>query len=241
MSEMKHSDRSNPDLLQYPPGAALTGDGSPHKEQPSNKFGCRGQCNRQLHTTWPRPMETCDETHFPAFEPCPQAAARVSFAHGHQGRPQDPQRASRTGPQAPERLTRPRHNRTRHMAPPEVPPKRNGNPAVPLRLEVLKKRADFLAAARGRRQAMPGFHLQAHQVGGAAVRVGFTCSKKVGNAVQRNRAKRRLRALARVVLPRHGRPGWDYVLVGRHEATANVAFQDMVADLENALEKAHGA
>ena len=50
---------------------------------------------------------------------------------------------------------------------------------------------------------------------GAALRVGFTSSKKVGNAVARNRAKRRLRALARAVLAAEGRAGWDYVLVGR--------------------------
>ena len=63
------------------------------------------------------------------------------------------------------------------------------------------------------------------------VRVGFTCSKKVGNAVARNRAKRRLRAAARAVLPAHGRPGWDYVLIGRPEATAARPFASLCDDL----------
>ncbi len=82
-----------------------------------------------------------------------------------------------------------------------------------LRLSVLKLRADFLKAAQGRRQAMPGFLLQARRRGEGTeadgIRVGFTCSKKVGNAVARNRAKRRLRALAALTLPgwRAGRLG----------------------------------
>jgi ribonuclease P protein component len=71
------------------------------------------------------------------------------------------------------------------------------------------------------------------------VRVGFTCSKKVGNAVARNRAKRRLREIARAVLPVDGRPGWDYVLIGRADATADHPFEAMKADLARALRKLH--
>lgn len=68
-------------------------------------------------------------------------------------------------------------------------------------------------------------------------RVGFTCSKKVGNAVARNRAKRRLREVARLVLPEHGRPGWDYVLIGRAGVTAQRPFDALKDDLVRALKK----
>lgn len=116
-------------------------------------------------------------------------------------------------------------------------------PAVSVCPEILKKRADFLAASRGRRQAMAGFVLQgrARGDGSGAVRVGFTCSKKVGNAVARNRAKRRLREIARLTLPGEGRAGWDYVLIGRNEATAALPFGTLREDLSRALARLHGA
>ena len=75
----------------------------------------------------------------------------------------------------------------------------------------------------------------------APPRIGFTATKKIGNAVMRNRAKRRLRALAREILPDAARPGWDYVLVGRPEATATRDFALLRADLEGALRRVHAA
>lgn len=110
---------------------------------------------------------------------------------------------------------------------------------------ILRKRAEFLAAARARRQAAAGFLLQARRrdpaEGAEGVRVGFTCSKKVGNAVARNRAKRRLRALARALLPELGRPGWDYVLVGRPGVTVDRPFADLLADLGGAMAAIHAS
>jgi len=106
-------------------------------------------------------------------------------------------------------------------------------------LETLQKRAEFLRAAKGRRVVTPGFVLQINSQGAPGqVRVGFTCSKKVGNAVQRNRAKRRLREIARQVLPVHGRPGYDYVLIGRAGVTATRDFAQMLDDLSAALAQA---
>lgn len=110
------------------------------------------------------------------------------------------------------------------------------------RLRVLKKRAEFLRAARGLRRAAPGFILQAwNRNDSDPPRIGFTCSKRVGNAVARNRAKRRLREIARRTLPEHGKTGWDYVLIGRADVTARRDFRALYQDLETALAKLHAA
>jgi ribonuclease P protein component len=105
------------------------------------------------------------------------------------------------------------------------------------------KRADFLRAARSLRWVTNSFILQARHRGvkeeAVGIRVGYTCSKKVGNAVARNRAKRRMREVARLGLPQHGMPGWDYVLIGRAGVTGVYPFEQMQADLKWALRKVH--
>ena len=107
-------------------------------------------------------------------------------------------------------------------------------------LTVRTKRAEFLAAARARRVASPAFTLQWRTRNDeTGKRGGFTCSKKVGNAVARNRAKRRLREIARALLPLSGRPGWDYVLIGRAGSTATLPFSHLKQDLATALTKVH--
>lgn len=109
-------------------------------------------------------------------------------------------------------------------------------------LDRMVRRADYLRTAKGRVARMPGFVLQARprdEAASGSARVGITCSKKVGNAVARNRAKRRLREIARLDLPRAGRPGWDYVLIGRRDHTGRRDFAAMRAELGAALERVH--
>jgi ribonuclease P protein component len=109
----------------------------------------------------------------------------------------------------------------------------------------LKRRPEFLRVAAGRQKwVAPGLILQALRqddskpsTGGIApARVGFTASAKVGNAVVRNRARRRLRAAAATVLPLHAEPAHDYVLIAR-AGTLKRRFADLLVDLEAGLKR----
>jgi ribonuclease P protein component len=116
-----------------------------------------------------------------------------------------------------------------------------GTPSAQVKVSRLVKRADFLRLSRGRRWSAAGLVLQMAPTPEptAALRVGFTATKKLGNAVVRNRVKRRLREAARAVLPLLGAPGHDYVLIGR-EATVARPFAQLIDDLKRALRKVHG-
>jgi ribonuclease P protein component len=102
--------------------------------------------------------------------------------------------------------------------------------------ETLRLRRDYLAANKARRVVTPGFILLVNQRADddPKIRVGYTVTKKIGNAVIRNRMKRRLRALAREILPAEGTAGADHVLIGR-EAGIERDFAQLRSELQTAL------
>ena len=103
--------------------------------------------------------------------------------------------------------------------------------------ERLRQRADFLAAATGMKVPLTAFVLQARKRGdNGPVRVGFTVSKKVGNAVERNRVRRRLREIVRLSDQNRMQSGHDYVLVGRR-AALTLPFDRLAHDFEGALRR----
>lgn len=99
---------------------------------------------------------------------------------------------------------------------------------------VLTKRADFVAANKGLRNAKPGFVLLTRANGGEGTRYGVTVTKKIGNAVVRNRMKRRFRELLRAALVQGGLTDHDHVLIGRAGGVER-DFHTMADELDRAL------
>jgi ribonuclease P protein component len=149
-----------------------------------------------------------DEAHFPAEQPSPRTAPRLPSSQRDGRRPQGPGGTSRPRPQE------------------------------ALRLVTLTKRADFRAANRGKRAPMPGFVLLVRPRGDEdeTVRVGYTVTKKIGNAVVRNRMKRRFRALLRDTFPESAIPGADHVLIGRSSGIER-DYASLSSELKRALAK----
>jgi len=103
----------------------------------------------------------------------------------------------------------------------------------------IPSRAGFLAArSKGEKALSRGLVIQANENEASHWRVGLTATKKIGNAVTRNRARRRMRALARSFLAPVAQPGTDYVLIARHD-TATADWQDMAKGLQKAIRYLH--
>jgi ribonuclease P protein component len=144
-----------------------------------------------------------------------QAPSRLPHPHGDHGWPQGAQCSPHARPQAAERLS--------------------GRP--PRRVERLRKRADFLGVAAGPRAPVEGFVLQTRERADTGPpRVGFTVSRKVGNAVERNRVRRRLREVVRLSDADRFKPGSDYVLIGR-SAALDLPFARLVEEFGRALDR----
>jgi ribonuclease P protein component len=107
------------------------------------------------------------------------------------------------------------------------------------KLQSMPARRDFLQARnQGQKALARGLVIQAKNRDSDIWRVGLTASKKIGNAVCRNRARRRMRALARQHLAPLARPGVDYVLIARHD-TVSCDWQDLVTGLTKAIRYLH--
>lgn len=108
-------------------------------------------------------------------------------------------------------------------------------------VERLRKRAEFLRTRGGRSWGATSLLLQARpneKDAGGTARFGFTATKRLGSAVQRNRARRRLKEAVRLVAPAHARAGYDYVVIAR-QGSLTQAFQDIVKELQTALRRVH--
>lgn len=161
-----------------------------------------------------RSQEMTYEAHLSAKPPRAQASPRLPFAFRNARWPQGSGRSSRARPQDAFRL-------------------------ISGKIETIGRRADFLAANAGKRVPMPSFVLLVRRRGddNTAMRLGITVTKKIGNAVVRNRMKRRFRSLAREVLPLSGVSGADHILIGRSSGVER-DFDDLRRELAKALEKA---
>ncbi len=206
--------RNGQQLTSFPPSRISPADpGSADKLRlmpPSANAFC-------TTSPWLKEAEKAREADLSTQQAGTQAASRLSRPHGNQRRPQGHQRAPRARPQAPVRLI---------LAP---------------RLQRLRQRADFIAAASGAKAHASGFVLQSRARGDLdPPRVGFTVSKKVGNAVERNRVRRRLREVVRLSGADRMQAGRDYVLVGRR-AALDLAFDRLIDDMSGALSRVNRA
>jgi ribonuclease P protein component len=169
----------------------------PNLNAPSNKPGRREDSAAFCFSNARKTKDHAHEAHLSAEQPRPLASPRLPPAHVDRKRSRHIERPPRAWPQEAVGLTLGRR--------------------VMRGYSVIRKRPDFLAANRGKRYATPGFVLLVfdRRDDDPAKRLGITITKKVGNAVVRNRMRRRFRELARELLDAHGKAGADHILIGR--------------------------
>jgi len=126
---------------------------------------------------------------------------------------------------------------------PDLSKNRHNSELYSLSVPTLKKRSDFLRLRSGKRFATRTLVLQSKKsiqpLKGQEPRIGYTVTKKVGNAVVRNRIRRRLRAAAREVFAYKARKNHDYVVIGKHGALT-AGYTSILKDFEQALDHVHG-
>lgn len=161
------------------------------------------------------------EAHLPAEQSCARSPSRIPSPH-----------VDRQGSRNPERTPRARSQEAVGLSAADFASR------IMRGYQVIKKRPDFLAANRGKRYATPGFVLLVHdrRDDDPAKRLGITITKKVGNAVVRNRMRRRFRELAAELLPTLGKAGADHILIGR-EGGIERDFGQLREEMAKALGK----
>jgi ribonuclease P protein component len=187
---------------------------------PINKGGRRTDSAALFISLLIKTKDYSHEAHFPAEQSRACPSPRFPSPHGDRRRTQYPERPPRTRTQEAVGLSTATANRDMRG------------------YSVITKRSDFLAANRGKRYATPGFVLlvRDRQDDDPVKRLGITITKKVGNAVVRNRMRRRFRELAREMLGDRGKVGADHVLIGR-DGGIERNFDELRADLAKALDK----
>ncbi len=188
-------------------------------------------------------MTRVHQKDFSAQQSEAQAAPRLPCTHGDEERSEGAGLASGQGPQAPDRL---RADILRSDGPGQQHPTVGQDPSLQqtdergqppaLAVERLRVRREFLYVAEGysERRRLVVVQARPRQAARAAVGLGFTATVKVGGSVTRNRARRRLREAARLLLPELGIAGVDYVMIARQES-ATASWPGLLDDMEKAL------
>lgn len=165
-----------------------------------------------------------DETYLSAKPFEARSPSRLPLTHVRQERPRRARTPPRQGPQAPVCIM------SGAGAPPMTDPQSSDKTVVRL-----TRRPQFLFVRSGQSERMKSMVVQARRrKEGTHIGEGFTATRKIGNAVARNRAKRRLRAAAATLLPRFGLAGVDYVFIARQQ-TGQIGWSRLLDDMEKAL------